>query len=245
MGSSRLLLIRFCATLFLLGAAVLTSSFSGVAPRANAHNTSTAIPPNFIITTQTNLVSDVPGVAFIQDRLLTNPWGIAAGPNMPFCVVNSGGSSASLYQGDVAGGPLVPNPGLSSIAILPPETVVPIAVQATAVAANTTNSFSVSLTPTSPAAPAQFIFVTRNGAINGWQPAMGAVATVQRFVAGHSYTGVTIATNGSGNFLLAADFTNGKIDVFDNNFNPTSLSGNFSDPTIPLSFHPFNIWIIQ
>lgn len=241
MASSRLFLIRFCATLFLLGAAVLISSFSGVAPRANAHNSSTAIPSNFIITMQTNLVSDVPGVAFIQDRLLTNPWGIAAGPNMPFCVVNSGGSSASLYQGDVAGGPLVPNPGLSSIAILPPETVVPIPVQATAVAANTTNSFSVSLTPTSPAAPAQFIFVTRNGAINGWQPAMGAVATVQRFVGGHSYTGVTIVTNGSGNFLLAADFTNGKIDVFDSNFNRTSLSGNFSDPTVPLSFHPFNI----
>src|SRR4029453_15165578 len=33
---------------------------------------------------QTNLVSDLPGIALVEDRLLKAPWGVAASPTSPF-----------------------------------------------------------------------------------------------------------------------------------------------------------------
>jgi uncharacterized protein (TIGR03118 family) len=190
---------------------------------------------------QTNMVSDLPGVALIEDRLLSNPWGVALNSNSPFWVVNNGADCATLYKGDVSGSPLVKNSALPSVAIPNTPTFVAIPSQPTGIVANTTNDFLVSLTPTSPAAPAQFIFATINGGINAWQPSMGSVAVVVKFMSGHNYTGLAIGNNASGNLLYAADFANGKIDVFDNGFNPTSVSGDFTDASIPTNFHPFNI----
>ena len=48
-------------------------------------------------------------------------------------------------------------------------------------------------------------------------------------------------TNNSGNFLLAANFRSGKIDVLDRNFNLTSLAGSFKDPNLPAGFAPHGI----
>jgi uncharacterized protein (TIGR03118 family) len=193
------------------------------------------------IVRQTNLVSDLPGVALVEDRLLTNPWGIALSSDSPFWVANNAKPLATLYRGGVGNGPLVINAELPRVGIVPPESVVPIGTLATGVVANSSNSFPASLTPTSPAAPAKFIFVTLNGAINAWQPAMGNTATVQKFIPGHKYTGVTIGNNGSADLLYAADFENGKIDVFDGNYNPTTLSGNFTDTAVLSGYHPYNI----
>src|SRR5256885_16445795 len=61
---------------------------------------------------QTNFISDLPGVAFIQNPLLRNPWGIAFRGTSPFWVSNNKTNSASLYRGDVSGSPLVKKPGL-------------------------------------------------------------------------------------------------------------------------------------
>jgi uncharacterized protein (TIGR03118 family) len=159
----------------------------------------------------------------------------------PFWVVDNESDRATLYQGDVSGSPLVVNSALPSVAIPNVPTVAQAPSQPTGVVANTTNDFLVSLTPTSPAAPAQFIFATLSGGINAWQPALGSFAAVVKFVSGHSYTGLAIGNNASGNFLFAADFTNGKIDVFDKDFNLASVSGNFTDATVPANFHPYNI----
>ena len=190
---------------------------------------------------QNNLVSDLPGVALVEDPKLVNPWGVAVNSSSPFWVVNNKADLATIFKGDVSGSPLVGNPALPAVAIPNTPTLLPAPSQPTGVVANTTNEFSVSLTPTSPAAPAQFIFATLNGGINAWQPNMGAVAVVVKFISGHSYTGLAIGNNASGNFLYAADFTNGKIDVFDKDFNMASVSGNFTDATIPANFHPYNI----
>ena len=190
---------------------------------------------------QTNLVSDLPGIGLVEDRLLRNPWGIALKSNSPFWVVNNKTDLATLYKGDVSGSPLAANFLQPSVAIPNTPTVAVAPSLPTGVVANSTNDFPVSLTPTSPAAPAQFIFATSNGGINAWQPALGSVAVVVKFISGHSYTGLTIASNASGNFLYAADFANGNIDVFDKDFNLSSVSGNFTDATIPANFHPYNI----
>jgi uncharacterized protein (TIGR03118 family) len=190
---------------------------------------------------QTNLVSDLPGVALVEDRLLSNPFGVALNSNSPFWVVNNNGDRATLYKGDVSGSPLASNFLLPSVAIPNNPSFATIPSLPTAVVANTTSDFPVSLTPTSPAAPAQFIFATFNGGINAWQPALGSIAVVVKSLPGHSYTGLTIGSNASGNLLYAADFANGNIDVFNKDFNPTSVSSNFTDASIPANVHPFNI----
>ena len=58
---------------------------------------------------------------------------------------------------------------------------------------------------------------------------------------GAVYKGLALGNNGSGNFLYAANFSSGTIDVFDSNFSPTSLSGSFTDPNLPAGYAPFNI----
>ncbi len=123
---------------------------------------------------QTNLVSDLPGVALVEDPQLSNPWGIALNSSSPFWVVNHKTDRATIYKGDVSGSPLVPNPALPSVAIPNVPTIAPAPSQPTGVVANTTNDFLVSLTLTSPAMPAQFIFATLNGGINAWAPNTGS-----------------------------------------------------------------------
>src|SRR5581483_5092094 len=63
---------------------------------------------------------------------------------------------------------------------------------------------------------------------------------------GHVYTGLAVANNGAGNFLYAADFANGTIDVYNNAFAlQPSASFPFADPAIPTAagnnYHPYNI----
>jgi hypothetical protein len=52
---------------------------------------------------------------------------------------------------------------------------------------------------------------------------------------------VFVANNGTDTGrLYAADFANGKIDVFDTNYALTTVAGCFVDATIPAGYHPYN-----
>lgn len=188
---------------------------------------------------QTNFISDIPGFGFVQDPLLINPWGIAFRGTSPFWVSNNGTSSARLFRGDVAGSPLVKNPGLSLVTVpggLP-----------TGVVGNATTDFAV--TPCAVAScPAAFIFSSITGNIVGWNPSAGPNSTtgvIAASHAGHVYTGLAIGSNSGGNRLYAADFNNGNIDVYDGTYALTTTTGSFADPTIPTTagntYHPFNI----
>ncbi|HEV2827152.1 MAG TPA: TIGR03118 family protein [Pyrinomonadaceae bacterium] len=221
----------------------LPHSFAGGANPPSRNTSAQGVPALSVggIYHQTNLVSNLPGVALIEDPQLSMPWGVALNANSPFWVVNKGNDRATLYKGDVSGSPLVVNSALPSVGIPNVPTLVPFPSRPTGVVANTTSDFLVSLTPTSPAAPAHFIFATLSGGINAWQPGLGSVAVVVKFMSGHSYTGLALGSNASGNLLYAADFANGKIDVFDKEFNQTSVSGNFTDASIPANHHPYNI----
>src|SRR5262245_32898734 len=48
---------------------------------------------------QTNLVSDVPGLARFTGSNLKNPWGIAFGESTPFWVSNQVTGTATIYDG--------------------------------------------------------------------------------------------------------------------------------------------------
>ena len=58
---------------------------------------------------------------------------------------------------------------------------------------------------------------------------------------GAVYKGLAVL---NGTLLLATNFNTGKLDVFDRNFNPTSLAGSFNDPNLPAGFAPHSVHVI-
>jgi uncharacterized protein (TIGR03118 family) len=91
----------------------------------------------------------------------------------------------------------------------------------------------------SPGANARFIFADENGNIEAWNS--GATAVIKAITPGASYKGLAIGTNASGDFLYAANFAAGKVDVFNTSFSNVSLGGNFTDPGLPNGYAPFGI----
>ena len=57
---------------------------------------------------QTNLVSDIPGLAQITDSSLVNPWGVSFSPTSPFWVSNQGTNTSTLYSATPTGISKVP-----------------------------------------------------------------------------------------------------------------------------------------
>src|SRR5207247_8308567 len=55
-----------------------------------------SVAPTF---TQTNLVSDIPGMAKFTDPNLVNPWGMALGLNSGLWVSDNGSGSGTSYDG--------------------------------------------------------------------------------------------------------------------------------------------------
>ena len=181
---------------------------------------------------QTNLISDIPGLAPVLDPLMVNPWGITASSSSPFWVANNGTSTTQLIKGDVGGAPVVLNASPQTVNIpggLPTGTV-----------RNGTSDFVIS-TPPSPAGPANFIFASITGNITAWNNTQGSTAKVVVAMPGHVWTGLAIGSNSGGNRLYAADFENNHIDVFDGTFTATTVTGGFIDATVPSNYHPHNI----
>jgi uncharacterized protein (TIGR03118 family) len=183
---------------------------------------------------QANLVSDQPGVALIHDPNLVNPWGIALSPTGgAFWVANNGTSTSTLYLGDVNGSPFLK----AALTVTIPGG------SPTGIVFNSSSDFVVGSGASS--GPAIFLFASQTGFITGWNPAVpppppSTFAQVGA-TADAVYTGLAIGTAGGANFLYAADFENGKIDVYNKDFQLVQLAGSFSDPNIPNSFSPFNI----
>jgi uncharacterized protein (TIGR03118 family) len=192
---------------------------------------------------QTNLVSDQPGVAPITDPNLVNPWGIALGPTGgTLWVSDNGTGQTSLFKGGVNGSPFIQNPGLTEVNGLGAPT---------GQVFNGTSQFVIH-GPDGSSGPAIFIFVSEDGTITGWDPAVPHSTSTPPVPSNQAqlafsdptavFKGVTIANDGTGNFLYATDFHNGKVDVFDSSFNPVTLpSTAFKDTHLPHGYAAFNI----
>ena len=201
---------------------------------------------------QVNLVANVAGVAANTDPNLIHPTGISVGPGGPFWVSDSGANVSTLYN--TAG-----NPNALVVAIPGPNGSAPNVTTSPTGQINPAADGTVFLIPgTGPGhgVPAAFVFATADGTIAAWDgnlsPNTQAVTVVDNSGQGASFTGLasgTITTNGTANsFLYAADFRNGKIEVFDSSFKQVSpspsspLAANaFQDPKIPPGFSPYNI----
>ena len=183
---------------------------------------------------QTNLVSDLPGLAQLTDPGLVNPWGLAFSSTSPAWVADNGTDSATLYRGFVNGSPIVKVPLVVSIPGGAP----------TGQVFNPTSGFVVRSGDSS--GPALFIFDSEAGLVTGWNPGVppppfSTQAQVGASVPDAIYKGLAIASTPAGTFLYAADFHHARIDMFDQGFNLVHLSGSFTDPAIPPGFAPFGI----
>ena len=196
---------------------------------------------------QTNLVSDIPGLALHTDPNLRNSWGTSTGPGLPIWVSDNATGVATLYDGQ--GNPQ-PGPGNRQlvVSIPAPPSAGPGAVGAPdgTVFNPTPDGFAVSKNGAS--APARFLFATEDGTIAGWNPAVDpthAVIAVDRSTVtdqagdhGAVYKGLALVSTPAGKFLYATNFRFGTIEVFDSNFH---LVNSFTDPTVPPGFAPFGI----
>src|SRR6516165_4319988 len=187
---------------------------------------------------QTNLVSDIPGLATITDSALKNPWGVSHSSTSPFWVSNQGTSTATLYSvTDETNVMKVTgvNPPTGNIAI--PTTAA--GPQGPTGQVNNTNPSSFLVNKGGDGGPAHFIFANLNGTISAWDK--GPTAFIQVTTPGAVYTGLAI--NGAQTRLYAAnDVPPGRIDVFDSSFTSLSLgSGAFVDPSLPTGLVPFNV----
>jgi uncharacterized protein (TIGR03118 family) len=126
---------------------------------------------------QTNLVSDLPGVAQTLDPNLVNPWGIATGPGGPFWISDNNSGQSTLYDtnGNIQGLVVsIPTPGDPLGASgTPTGTVFNI---------GPASSFEVSGFNAAGMASAKslFLFATEDGTIVGWNPGVNPVANAAK-----------------------------------------------------------------
>jgi uncharacterized protein (TIGR03118 family) len=185
---------------------------------------------------QTNLVSDVPGLAAHTDPRLQNPWGVSLGPDGLFRVDDNHTGLSTVY--DAQGHR---EPGTVEIPLPPGSTgTSPSAPDGTVL--NATAGFVIAEGGRS--APANSIFATEDGAIAAWAPQVDrrhALLEVDNSAAGAVYKALTLASNDQGTFLYATNFHDGTVDVFDSHFQQVQLAGAFTDPNLPAGFAPFGI----
>jgi uncharacterized protein (TIGR03118 family) len=216
--------------------------------------------------TQTNLVSNVPGVAPVTDPQLINPWGLSRGSGSPWWISDSATGVSTLYNG--------PGEKQSLVVTIPPANVT------TPTGTPTGTIFNGSQTDflLAPGKPAAFLFSTIDGTIAGWNPGVAGdpgtpppsthAVTVVKTTDGSSYTGLTSASIDGKTFLYAANFAKGRVDVYDSAFHRVKLSNRhrdhdssdddrrsfdhdrrsvddaFDDDRLPRGYVPFNVQAI-
>jgi uncharacterized protein (TIGR03118 family) len=196
----------------------------------------------------TALVSDKVGVVATTttiDANLSNPWGVAIAPGLPFWIADNNSNVSTLYSGT---GALETDSvtGSNEVGIAIPASGAGVPANPTGQVYNGGGGF---LIPTSAGQEsALFIFDGEGGTIAAW--ANGSAATAVTAYddgvangANHAvYKGLALGTVNGATFLYATDLHNNKVDVFDTNFTkPAAMQGKFVDPTLPAGFVPFGI----
>lgn len=176
----------------------------------------------------TYLVSDVGTFAGARiDTNLVNAWGVAIGGSGKIWVASTGKDLTTIYDGTGATviAPIkIPDEGNRSLH------------GPTGAIFNNTGDFII---PADNAA-SKFIYVNLDGTISAWSTGNTAKTVANRSANGASYTGAALGKVGQTNYLYAADFAGGRVDVFTNTF-AYNVSFPFSDPNLPQGFAPYNI----
>jgi uncharacterized protein (TIGR03118 family) len=212
--------------------------------------------------TQTNLVSNTAGVAPVTDPQLINPWGLSRGSGSPWWISDNATGFSTLYDGS--------GTKQSLIVTVPPadpnDKKTPTGTPTGTIFNGSPTDFLLA-----PGKAAAFLFSTIDGTIAAWNPTVGVptggtppstqAMTVAKTTDGSSFTGLTSAFINDKRFLYAANFTKGRVDVYDNAFQLVSPSkkspeassstdkgpfseDSFVDKNLPHGYVPFNVQAI-
>jgi uncharacterized protein (TIGR03118 family) len=214
------------------------------------------LAPSAGLFVQTNLVSDVAGMAATTDPNLINPWALTSSSTSLFWVANQGSGTSTLYNGQGQPQPPGNNPPFTPLIVTiptnPADNPTPAHGSPTGDVFNTASSAAGStafdLIPGNTRTSAIFLFATTDGTISGWNPGVNRTnAVIGATHPGAEYTGLAIANDSkAGTLLYAADFSNNAIDVYDTNFKlVTTLPGDFTDPNLPSGYRVFNVQAID
>nr|WP_275941321.1 TIGR03118 family protein [Planosporangium flavigriseum] len=212
------------------GGSVSTSSDAGQSAPASSEADDESEETQF---NRVDLISDQMGTTPLFDADVQNAWGLALGPDTPLWVANNGTGVATMYADGMNGE--TPTKVDDSVTIP--------GGAPTGVVFNDTDEFKVK-TPDGKEAPARFIFASEAGDITAVSrhTSTPGEATLVAQVDGAVYKGITIVHWDGHPFLLAANFHQNRIDVFDEHFTlRPELSKRFQDPDIPEGFAPFNV----
>jgi uncharacterized protein (TIGR03118 family) len=203
---------------------------------------------------QTNLVSDIMGMAPVHDPHLKNPWGLTRSSGSPWWVANNNSGTSTLYTG---AGAIIPINGTGIVTVPPPGFAPGTQSAPTGIVFNgSVTDFRV----TPGGAGAHFIFSTEDGTISAWAGGLSATLEVDNSDNGSAngavYKGATSGEMGGHKFLYVTNFRSGKVEVYDTSFKRVHLdddafnsSGDCDrddhhdcdDRRIPDGFAPFNI----
>lgn len=213
---------------------------------------------------QTNLVSDIVGMAPTVDPNLKNPWGLTRSSTSPWWVGNNNAGVSTLYD---AKGDIIP-----LVVTVPPPGFAPAGTQSapTGVVFNGSPTDFLLNKGTPAGQPALFMFATEDGTVSGWNPGVniasgGAPPSVNAVLEvdnsdkgsanGAVYKGATSGEINGNRFLYVTNFRSAQVEVYDTNFKRVHLGGDAFDPNgdgdhdrddlgaerIPNGFAPFNI----
>jgi uncharacterized protein (TIGR03118 family) len=184
----------------------------------------------------TNFQSDIPGVAAHTDPNLVNPWGMAASSGGTIWVSNNGTGTSTLYRQDGTANSLV--------VTIPTSARNKGTGNPTGVVFNGTPFFKV--TKNGNSQPARFIFVSEDGSISGWNPALDGTHAIIAVDNGTNkgtnraiYKAATLGMANGHNFLYVANFHSGRVETYNETFQPVGFP--FVDPNLPAGYAPFGI----
>lgn len=176
---------------------------------------------------EVDLVSNLPGRAERMDPALANPWGLVLLPNGVFRVADNHTGVSTAY------GPHGASVGVK-ITIPPMGDGSPTGM--------VLNSFLRAFKIPKTGRAARLLFVSEDGSISTWNPNVDRDDAIRVLtVDGAIYKGVALGKTDNGPMLFAADFHDGRIDVFDDQFRAVRWKGPFNDPDLPDGYAPFNI----
>jgi len=201
---------------------VATTEKANLANVANLAMNTPKILKDFV---QVNLVGDNNDFSPAHiDTGLINAWGVTFPTSGAAWVTSFGTSVSEIYNADGS-------------TARPPVTIPSHAATTgghpTGILFNTTTDFKL---PNGN--PARFIFAEAEGLVSGWNGGNAAIKMADDS-SGEVYLGIALASNGGNNFLYTANFSQGKIDVYDKNWTKVGMS--FTDPDLPQGYVPLNI----
>jgi len=247
-GSRETLAVAAVGVLCTVALAACGGGSGGGTLGSNAPAPMSADPPPATAFTDTALVSNNVGVVATTttiDAHLSNPWGIAVAPGLPFWIADNNSNLSTLYSGTGAV-ETQEITGSTDVGITIPSSAANVPSNPTGQVYNGGGGFLVT-TPNGQET-ALFIFDGEGGTIAAWAKDSGAAAVTAyddgvANGANHAvYKGLAIGTVSGATYLYATDLHNNKVDVFDTNFaKPAAMQGKFVDPNMPAGFVPFGI----